>query len=283
MESPEKIDVKLAPADQVAAEKAVEIKAADDKTAASPAVIDQVTTPAPASASAPTSTPAPASAPAPAPTPAPKRRRWLEISGLVSALLIVGLVAIYQEVENQPYKIYSDAKLVPPTSVAIVFGAGIGSREFKDRISTAATLYKLGKVKKLLMTGDNGHLSYNEPQAMKDEAIRDGVPAADITCDYAGFRTYDSLYRAKEIFEVRQAVLVTQRYHLPRAMFLAQKLGLEVTGVDAGIQSYGSIQSWYDFREILAAETAWLDVMTDHKPKFLGKKEPLFPPGENGK
>ncbi len=213
---------------------------------------------------------------APAAT-APKRRRWLEISGLVSALLIVGLIAIYQEVENQPYKIYSDAKMVPATSAAIVFGAGIGSREFKDRISTAATLYKLGKVKKLLMTGDNGQLSYNEPQAMKDEAIRDGVPAADITCDYAGFRTYDSLYRAKEIFEVKQAVLVTQRYHLPRAMFLAQKLGLEVTGVDAGIQSYGSIQSWYDFREILAAETAWLDVMTDHKPKFLGKKEPLFP------
>lgn len=209
-----------------------------------------------------------------------KRRRWLEISGLVGVLLIVGLFAIYNEVENQPYKIYSDAKLVPATSVAIVFGAGIGSREFKDRVSTAATLYKLGKVKKLLMTGDNGHLSYNEPQAMKDEAVRDGVPAADITCDYAGFRTYDSLYRAKEIFEVKQAVLVTQRYHLPRAMFLAQKLGLEVTGVDAGIQSYGSIQSWYDFREILAAETAWLDVMTDHKPKFLGKKEPLFPNGE---
>ncbi|MFA6210858.1 MAG: ElyC/SanA/YdcF family protein [Candidatus Obscuribacterales bacterium] len=217
------------------------------------------------------------------PATSQKRRRWLEISGLVSALLIVGLFAIYNEVENQPYRIYSDAKLVPATSVAIVFGAGIGSREFKDRVSTAATLYKLGKVKKLLMTGDNGHLSYNEPQAMKDEAVRDGVPAADITCDYAGFRTYDSLYRAKEIFEVKQAVLVTQRYHLPRAMFLAQKLGLEVTGVDAGIQSYGSIQSWYDFREIIAAETAWLDVMTDHKPKFLGKKEPLFPNGEKGK
>ena len=211
----------------------------------------------------------------------PKRRRWLEISGLVGALIVVGLFAIYNEVENQPYKIFSDVKLVPTTSVAIVFGAGIGSREFKDRVSTASTLYKLGKVKKLLMTGDNGHLSYNEPQAMKDGAIQNGVPAKDITCDYAGFRTYDSLYRAKEIFGVERAVLVTQRYHLPRAMFLAQRLGLEVTGVDAGIQSYGSIQSWYDFREIIAAETAWLDVMTEHKPKFLGKKEPLFPEGES--
>ncbi|CAN5553988.1 vancomycin high temperature exclusion protein [soil metagenome] len=210
-----------------------------------------------------------------------KRLRWLEISGLITILMLVGLFAIYNEVENQPYKIYSDAKLVPATSVAIVFGAGIGSREFKDRVSTAATLYKLGKVKKLLMTGDNGHLSYNEPQAMKDVAIQTGVPAKDITCDYAGFRTYDSLYRAKEIFEVQKAVLVTQRYHLPRAMFLAQRLGLEVTGVDAGIQSYGSIQSWYDFREVIAAETAWLDVTTEHKPKFLGKKEPLFPAAEN--
>ncbi len=195
----------------------------------------------------------------------------------VLALIFLALFLIYQDVENGPYKIYSNVEEVPPTAVAIVFGAGIGSREFNDRIETAVTLYKLSKVKKILMTGDNGQLSYNEPQAMKRVAIKLGVPAADITCDYAGFRTYDSLYRARDIFAVKQAVLVTQRYHLPRAMFLAEKIGLEVVGVDAGIQSYGAIQSWYDLREIAAAEAAWFDVMNGRKPKYLGKKEPLMP------
>ncbi len=196
---------------------------------------------------------------------------------IVAALFLLALFLIYQDVENRPYKIYASAEQVPATAVAIVFGAGIGSREFSDRITTAVALYKLGKVKKILMTGDNGQLSYNEPQAMKKVAIKLGVPAADITCDYAGFRTYDSLYRARDIFEVKQAVLVTQRYHLPRAMFLAEKIGLEVVGVDAGIQSYGAIQSWYDLREIAAAEAAWFDVMNGRKPKYLGKKEPLMP------
>jgi SanA protein len=125
------------------------------------------------------------------------------------------------------------------------------------------------------MTGDNGHINYNEPMAMKRVAVADGVPAQDIACDFAGFRTYDSLYRARDIFDVQNAVLVTQRYHLPRAIFLAEKLGLKVVGVDAGRHSYVR-QSWYDLREIAAAEAAWLDVITARQPKYLGKKEPLF-------
>lgn len=202
---------------------------------------------------------------------------WQRQSLIVAATILLGLFLIYQDVENRPYKIFSKVEQVPPLSVAIVFGAGIGSRECNDRIATACALYKLGKIKKILMTGDNGNLSYNEPEAMKRLAIKSGVPAVDITCDYAGFRTYDSLYRAKHIFEVSEAVLVTQRYHLPRAMFLAEKIGLKVVGVDAGIQSYGSIQKWYDLREIAAAETAWFDVANGKKPRYLGKKEPLFP------
>jgi SanA protein len=203
-----------------------------------------------------------------------KKKPWFLISFLTVA---AALFLIYNEVENQPYKIYSKAEDIPAASVAIVFGAGIGSREFNDRIATAVNLYKLGKVKKLLMTGDNGQLSYNEPEAMKREAVKAGVPERDVTCDYAGFRTYDSLFRAVQIFGVTEAILVTQKYHLPRAMYLAGKLGLTASGIDAGIQSYGSIQQWYDFREVVAAEFAWLDVMTGRKPKFLGKKEPLFP------
>jgi SanA protein len=197
----------------------------------------------------------------------------LALGALVAA--IVGFL-IYNDVENRNYSIYHNVADVPVMPAAIVFGAGIETREAHDRVATAAALYKAGKVKKLLMTGDNGHLNHNEPEYMKRDAISLGIPAQDITCDYAGFRTYDSLYRACNIFEVHKAVLVTQRYHLPRAMYLAQKLGLDTVGMDAGVRSYGSRQIWYDLREIGAAEAAWLDILTERKSKYLGKKEPLF-------
>jgi SanA protein len=210
-------------------------------------------------------------------TPAKGTVKWL---ALAASALALGGFLIYNDVENQHYSIYQNVADVPVMPAAIVFGAGIQSREAHDRVATAVALYKSGKVTKLLMTGDNGHVSHNEPEKMKQDAISLGVPASDITCDYAGFRTYDSLYRARNIFEVRQAVLVTQRYHLPRAMFLAQKLGLDVVGVDARKGSYGTRQFWYDLREIGAAEAAWFDILTERKSKYLGKKEPLFSDSE---
>ena len=195
---------------------------------------------------------------------------------MAALALAVALFLIYNDVENSHYAIYQNIADVPVMPAAIVFGAGIQSREARDRVATAVALYKQGKVTKILMTGDNGHTNHNEPESMKRDAISSGVPADDITCDYAGFRTYDSLYRARNIFEVRKAVLVTQRYHLPRAMFLAQKLGLDVVGVDANKRSYGIRQVWYDLREVGAAEAAWFDILTERKSKYLGKKEPLF-------
>jgi len=160
--------------------------------------------------------------------------------------------------------------------VAIVFGAGIGTPILTDRVSTAVSLYKGGKISKILMTGDNGHLNYDEPYAMKSLAVAAGVPKKDVVCDYAGFRTYDSLYRARDIFDIRNAILVTQGFHLPRAIFIAKNLGLSVIGINAALRSYGLEQYLYELREILASEYAWLDVTTQRKPKFLGKKESLF-------
>lgn len=211
-----------------------------------------------------------------------KRAKLFEKKAFLVMLLVVlspllAMFLIYQEVESHKDGIYASVAAVPQMPAAIVFGAGINSREFHDRIETAVSLYKEGKVTKLLMTGDNRYLNYNEPIAMKKAAVALGVPEADITCDFAGFRTYDSLYRAREIFGVKQAILVSQRYHLPRAIFLAHNLGLQVVGVDAAIRSYGAWQSWYDIREIAASEAAWFDVITRRKPKFLGKKEPMFP------
>lgn len=196
------------------------------------------------------------------------------LSGLIP---LAALAAVYMQVEGRPHGIYTRVDEVPAMPAAIVFGAGIDSVEMKDRVAAAVALYKSGKVRKLLMTGDNGHITYNEPMAMRREAMAAGVPDADIGLDYAGFRTYDSLYRARDIFDLRRAVLVTQRYHLPRAIFLAENLGLNVVGLDAGMHSYRR-QKWYDLREIAAAEAAWFDVVSGRKPRFLGKKEPLFAP-----
>ena len=145
-------------------------------------------------------------------------------------------------------------------------------------MDTGADLYKAGKVQKLLLTGDNSRDDYDEPAQMRQMALADGVPARDIVVDDAGFRTYDSLYRARDIFGVRTAILVTQRYHLPRALFLGRQLGMEVVGMDATRRSYDG-QAWFNIREVMAVETAWLDIQTHRRPKFLGRREPIFKEG----
>jgi SanA protein len=194
---------------------------------------------------------------------------------ILIALAVFALIAVYCDVRSQAGPIYYKIADVPKMPVAIVFGAGIGTSVLKDRVQTAVSLYKSGKVQKILMTGDNSHLDYDEPEAMKALAVGAGIPKIDIACDYAGFRTYDSLYRARHIFDVHQAVLITQAFHLPRAMFIAKHLGLSSVGVDASLRSYGLDQYWYELREVFATECAWLDVFLQRKPKFLGKKESL--------
>lgn len=202
-----------------------------------------------------------------------KRRRrgvWIALI-LVFAVMLL----IYADVQRSRAFICAGVAAAPTRPVAIVFGAA--GDILTDRVSTGVELYKAGKVKKLLMTGDNSRDGYNEPQTMKDQAIAEGVPAQDIACDYAGFRTYDSVYRAHALFGVTSALLVTQRYHLPRALFLARHLGIEdAVGVDAAKRHY--VGQWsFDLREIAAVEVAWLQaVVIRPRPKFLGKPETLF-------
>jgi SanA protein len=203
------------------------------------------------------------------------KKYWKTATMLSVILLVVASYSIYFTVHNQTCSIYESVDEVPCMPVAIVFGAGVGTPILADRVATAVSLYKIGKISKILMTGDS-HPDYDEPRAMRAMAIAAGVPKKDVVCDYAGFRTYDSLYRARDIFSVNKAILVTQNFHLPRAIFIDKHLGLSVIGVDATMHSYGSEQGWYELREILASEFAWLEVFTHHKPKFLGKKEVLF-------
>jgi SanA protein len=161
-------------------------------------------------------------------------------------------------------QIYEQASEVPPAPAALVFGAGYwpGGRlsdALADRMDAAIDLYKTGKVNKLLLTGDNRFADYNEPAVMADYAMARGVPRQDLVLDYAGRRTYDSCYRARAIFGVEKAVLVTQAFHLPRALFTCDRLGLDTTGLVADRHRLLR-EPWYRLREVAALARAWFDV-----------------------
>ena len=179
-------------------------------------------------------------------------------------------------------RIYTPAA-VPGRRVAIVFGAGL-SRSGKptpvlaDRVTAAANLYLAGKVEKLLMSGDNRFVNYNEPEAMRKLAVSLGVPNDAIVLDYAGRRTYDTCYRARAIFQVDQAILVTQAFHMPRALYLCGHLGVDSVGVTSDLHVYrrSSLVVW-NARELLATAAALWDVNLGHPVPVLGKQEPIFP------
>ena len=145
-----------------------------------------------------------------------------------------------------------------------------------DRVYTACELYRLGKVEKLLMTGDNRVIEYNEPQHMREYAVSLGVPDDDIVLDYAGRRTYDSIYRARAIFGVQDALLVTQSYHLDRALFTADGLGLRAEGVAADRHDYLHIRRYW-WREVAATPVALWQAYVSRPLPVLGDKLPIFP------
>ncbi len=174
------------------------------------------------------------------------------------------------------------AEDAPHAPVAIVFGAGLyrdGSPTpvLRDRVQAASDLYFQGKVDKILMSGDNRFVDYDEPSAMLEYAVGLGVPADDIVRDYAGRRTYDTCYRAREIFGVEEAILVTQAFHLPRALYLCDQLGVDSNGVSADLRYYlKRSRIFWNIRETLATVTALWDVHISHPLPVLGEYEPIF-------
>jgi len=163
---------------------------------------------------------------------------------------------------------------------AKVYNNGKMSDIFKDRAKTAVSLYREGKVEKILVSGDHGQKDYDEVNSAKEYLLENGVDQEDIFLDHAGFDTYDSLYRARHIFQVQSLVVVTQDFHLPRALYIADKLGIESCGVSADLHQYYGEEA-RNRREILAKMKAWINIVFHSRPKYLGDEIPLSGSGLN--
>ena len=177
-----------------------------------------------------------------------------------------------------------DVSSVSDADCILVLGAGIRtdgspSPMLQDRLNTGIALYQNGAAPKLLMSGDHGREDYNEVQTMKDITLEQGVPSEDVFMDHAGFSTYDSLYRARDVFQARKVIIVTQKYHLYRALYIARSLGLDAWGVSADTRRYRG-QSQRVFREILARDKDFFVSVFKPLPKYLGDTIPITGNGD---
>lgn len=218
--------------------------------------------------------------------PIDRKRPWGAAQRVLAVLLLapLGIAVLLIGIRGWTHLRYRQliytVDTAPKRRVAIIFGAAVWpdgrlSPVLADRVQTGVDLYKTGRVEKLLMTGDNRFINYNEPKHMAEYAQAQGVPAENIVLDYAGRRTYDSCYRARHIFGVTDAILVSQAYHLDRALFTARHLGIDAIGVQADRRAYYSLWQW-QVRETLATPLAWLEVFLLHPTPILGEKIPIF-------
>ena len=204
--------------------------------------------------------------------------RRLFFAGLL--MLGIGIIVLFGyrlfvESEARPLMYEVGDTDLPRNHVALVFGAGLRSNGepsaiLRDRVATGVGLYKSGKVDKLLMSGDNSQVDYNEVEAMRKTAVDMGVPDEDIVLDYAGFNTWDSCYRAREVFSLKEATLVTQRFHLPRALNACNYLKVKSIGVIADRSRYNTFNN--ELREIPALMGNLFRILINDQPRFLGPK-----------
>jgi len=149
----------------------------------------------------------------------------------------------------------------------------------RDRLNRGIELYRAGASDRLLMSGDHGRKNYDEVNVMKQFAIDAGIPSSHVFMDHAGFSTYESMYRARDIFKAKRIIVVTQEYHLYRALYVAERLGLEAYGVPAPNYSYPG-QSYREFREVLARVKDFFYVIARPEPTYLGEAIPVDGDGD---
>jgi len=212
-----------------------------------------------------------------------KKRRFPKLFTWVFVFMVM-LVGwpVWNLTTRYANRIYSPEELdaVPERPIALVFGAGYWkdgrlSDILRDRLDAAIELYRVDRVKKLLFSGDNRVAEYNEPARMREYALSQGVIDEAIVLDYAGRRTYDTCYRARDIFQVREVILVSQRYHLSRALATCSGLNIDAVGYIADRTPYLHIL-WYWIREIPAMWKTWWDLYIGHPTPVLGEPLPIF-------
>ena len=205
---------------------------------------------------------------------------------IFSSLFILGLILLFGP--NLYVKQVSKNKIlnnyeIKDVDAIVVLGAGVWdngpSPMLKDRLEKAIELYNSGVSKKIIMTGDHGRKDYDEVNAMKDYVVERGIPSSDVFMDHAGFSTYDSMYRAKYIFNAKKIVIVSQEYHLYRAIYIANKLGIEAYGIPAKKIKYSG-QFNRDLREILARDKDFFKCIFKPKSKYLGEEISLEGSGD---
>ena len=199
--------------------------------------------------------------------------------GLVGAALVLGLNAYVKSASGDRILSADTAAALENVDCIIVLGCyvhedGTLSHMLHDRIQMSLELYDAGAAPAILMSGDHGQTDYDEVNAMKQFAVDHGVPSEDVFMDHAGFSTYETMYRAKEIFQAEKVLIVTQEYHLYRAIYIAQQLGLEAYGVPADYRSYSG-QTARDLREILARCKDFGMCILQPEPTYLGKAIPI--------
>lgn len=212
-------------------------------------------------------------------------RVWTRLRRAALPLTVAGALGGYAVVlptawvyaDSAPYR--ASPEDVRPAPVALVLGAAVWGGEpspfLAGRLDVAAKLFRLGKVRAILVTGDNSRKGYDEPTTMLEYLKKHGVSEAKVVRDYAGFDTWDSCVRAKQVFGVDRAIVVTQMFHLPRAVSLCRSAGIDADGVGHDTMKHDANTTRYGyFREGFASLKAVADVVSDRRPVFLGPKEP---------
>lgn len=208
-------------------------------------------------------------------------KKAVKILGLTFLLVCILIVAIRISIVSYSSNKIVDFALIQAKPVVIVPGAGLTrqgtpSTALRDRLDEAIRLYKTGKVQSLLFSGDNREIYYNEPGAMREYALAQGIPDVDIVVDPAGHRTYDTCLRAKVVYGVNDAILVTQKYHLSRAIFLCDKLGVNVEGVAVEESDYiPQRYAFWQFREVFATVAAVWDIYIEMPDVVLDGADPI--------
>ena len=213
-------------------------------------------------------------------------KQGMFISVLIVILSCITVLTVNKNVESVATQYIVNANDVPKADAILVLGAyvlpnGTVSTMLNDRLTIGYELYEQGKAPKLLVSGDHGRKDYDEVNSMKTFLKNKGVPSKDIFMDHAGFSTYESVYRARDIFKVHKVIIVTQEYHLMRAVFDARELGLEAYGVASDLHDYGQVVDMYEIREIVARnkDFLWAKIIKP-KPTFLGDSIPVFGDGK---